>query len=145
MSAADFYAKQIFVYRTCVCGRARLCDREGVFDKKDSKETKKMLEGFGGGLGVREGKTVLKEESLSVFCARCEVVTTPADNRLPAISAERHQWVFLVCRRWGVGRSPTDRRCRKSFTRHSKRIQWHANSAVWLFLQRLLFCLCVTV
>lgn len=76
--------------RACAC----LCDREGVFRKKTKKEQKKNGGGGGGG-GKWDGKTVLKEESLSVFCARCEVVTTLADNRLSAISAEQHQWVFF--------------------------------------------------
>lgn len=63
VSAADFYAKQIVVYRTCMC--ERVCVREGVFEKRLKRNKKKKM---GCGVwGEWDGKTVLKEESLRVF------------------------------------------------------------------------------
>lgn len=95
VSAADFYAKQIVVYRTCMC--ERVCVREGVFEKRLKRNQKKWGGGLGGGVGREDSAQRGKPPC---FRARCEVATLLADNRLSAISAERHQWIFLVCR-WG--------------------------------------------
>lgn len=121
MSGADFYAKQIVVYRTCMC--ERVCVREGVFEKRLKRNKKNGVGGVGGGRedSAQRGKP-------PCFRARCEVATLPADNRLSAISAEQHQWIFFSV---SAGRSPTESdatacRCRKTFTRNSKMIQWQA-------------------
>lgn len=97
VSAADFYAKQIVVYRTCMC--ERVCVREGVFEKRLKRNKKKN--------GVRGVGGVGREDSAQrgkppCFRARCEVATLLADNRLSAISAEQHQWIFFVCRLGGA-------------------------------------------
>lgn len=74
----------------------RLCVREGVFEKR-LKRNKKNGVGGVGGVGREDSAQRGKPPC---FRARCEVATLLADNRLSAISAEQHQWIFLVCR-WG--------------------------------------------
>lgn len=97
----------------------RVCERERGCLEKRLKRNKKKWGGGGGESGTGRRR--------SVFFVRCEVVTVLADNRLSAISAEQHQWVFSV----SVGRSPTESdaaqcRRRKTFTHNRKTIQWQA-------------------